>query len=199
MGEPEAGRSDSRYHRVYPRVCGGTPRWPRRWRPARGLSPRVRGNPYPGCPLNNYGSPGTRGSIPACAGEPPPAMYTTWSFGVYPRVCGGTRRHMTNNGEAYGLSPRVRGNRLIFSPAGGLTGSIPACAGEPIDLFARRRIDGVYPRVCGGTLPLPLERRLGIGLSPRVRGNLAAAPGASPGHRSIPACAGEPRRNQECL
>ena len=52
---------------------------------------------------------------------------------------------------------------------------------------------GVYPRVCGGTLNEPPDDAGGIGLSPRVRGNLPAHRHAHPHARSIPACAGEPR------
>ena len=51
-----------------------------------------------------------------------------------------------------GLSPRVRGNPPVLTPAALAQGSIPACAGEPgergIDAFGVE----VYPRVCGGTL-----------------------------------------------
>ena len=71
--------------------------------------------------------------------------------------------------------------------------SIPACAGEP-------RISGpalvgsrVYPRVCGGTETDPSLLELGLGLSPRVRGNPAHLLNTPAGVRSIPACAGEPR------
>ena len=53
-----------------------------------------------------------------------------------------------------------------------ISGSIPACAGEPRMGADVRTQDKVYPRVCGGTVyfcndPPPLR-----GLSPRVRGNL---------------------------
>ena len=33
-------------------------------------------------------------------------------------------------------------------------GSIPACAGEPVRDKLAARLDGVYPRVCGGTASL---------------------------------------------
>ena len=56
-------------------------------------------------------------------------------------------------------------------------------------------IDGngqVYPRVCGGT-PVTRRRDMALlGLSPRVRGNLAFSPELPGGGGSIPACAGEP-------
>ena len=55
-----------------------------------------------------------------------------------------------------------------------MTGSIPACAGEPLmtPIGSRFCHDRVYPRVCGGTNPLTVRKL--------QRGG------------SIPACAGEP-------
>ena len=100
-----------------------------------GLSPRVRGNQH-------FWARATarlrsNGSIPACAGEPTrsPALCSSASWTVYPRVCGGTS----------GTPGNARRS---------MAGSIPACAGEP-----RSKIIGppqpvelrVYPRVCGGT------------------------------------------------
>ncbi len=75
----------------------------------------------------------------------------------------------------HGLSPRVRGNPTParrFAPDGG---SIPACAGESGP--AQRQPDAlrVYPRVCGGIHDGVAQRGKGGGLSPRVRGNPAAA------------------------
>ena len=70
---------------VYPRVCGGTTVMTVQLRCARGLSPRVRGN----LSIDELGSD-TKGSIPACAGEPIAARERGISAGVYPRVCGGT-------------------------------------------------------------------------------------------------------------
>ncbi len=71
-------------------------------------------------------------------------------------------------------------------------GSIPACAGEPLEDALRVDMSRVYPRVCGGTRALSAKPPTPGGLSPRVRGN----PGdrSARAHRvwSIPACAGEP-------
>ena len=170
-----------------------------------GLSPRVRGNPRPSCSLIS-----TSRSIPACAGEPHPRLFSC--------------------SVARGLSPRVRGN-LALQVAILLAGrSIPACAGEPSPSERKAGWERVYPRVCGGTNLLESATRSLPGLSPRVRGNLSAqnatkgglsprvrgtnlgtrgsdlAGGLSPrvrGNptsvsacgrktRSIPACAGEP-------
>ena len=84
-GEPRERRRDSSSHRVYPRACGGTPATPCRMRRRRGLSPRVRGNPYCIKELMEMG-----GSIPARAGEPLLHKGTDGDGGVYPRACGGT-------------------------------------------------------------------------------------------------------------
>ena len=70
---------------VYPRVCGGTPRWTREGEYLYGLSPRVRGN------LRQLVHQGDMiGSIPACAGEPSQRTPRFRPAAVYPRVCGGT-------------------------------------------------------------------------------------------------------------
>ena len=64
-GEPTKRASVPEIRRVYPRVCGGTTSGGSTARGARGLSPRVRGNPK----VEPRGGM-RRGSIPACAGEP---------------------------------------------------------------------------------------------------------------------------------
>ena len=52
----------------------------------------------------------------------------------------------------------------------------------------------VYPRLCGGTfLRRSVQSNLS-GLSPPVRGNLCPQDVRRPVERSIPACAGEPRK-----
>ncbi len=136
---------------------------------------------------------GYRGSIPACAGEPATADIWVQASRVYPRVCGGTKTWAGVSGSTTGLSPRVRGNRCLYSGGDPRTGSIPACAGEPGVRSPKLRRIRVYPRVCGGTCA-PLRCDVPHqGLSPRVRGNLRAAPMRCPAPGSIPACAGEPR------
>ena len=52
----------------------------------------------------------------------------------------------------------------------------------------------VYPRVCGGTAIRRLPHWRTVGLSPRVRGNLAGMARRCRHCGSIPACAGEPCR-----
>ena len=72
-----------------------------------------------------------------------------------------------------GLSPRVRGNRLLPAVLLTVLRSIPACAGEPRETPSGPSGQKVYPRVCGGTHRYAFQRRLSLGLSPRVRGNPA--------------------------
>ncbi len=50
---------------------------------------------------------------------------------VYPRVCGGTISADHGKIPPNGLSPRVRGNQEQVPLLRHLSGSIPACAGEP--------------------------------------------------------------------
>ena len=91
-----------------------------------------------------------------------------------------------------GLSPRVRGNPGAWAQSSTTGRSIPACAGEPRNLFFEQRDDGVYPRVCGGTFSSQVRIHALNGLSPRVRGNLVKQVIEWTAYRSIPACAGEP-------
>ena len=166
-GEPLKKNGTPARNAVYPRVCGGTAI--ARGHPAtrQGLSPRVRGNR----PRERRPQPWPR-SIPACAGEPYNPRLANVELRVYPRVCGGTLPLSLSPMIGRGLSPRVRGNQLLVYPVQPDTRSIPACAGEPQHFDARRIMQGVYPRVCGGT----------------------HRPTLGPGSQrwSIPACAGEP-------
>ena len=152
-----------------------------------GLSPRVRGNP--GMDMEQANS---LRSIPACAGEPGWTAVICNPPRVYPRVCGGTSPDTKLLPPTKGLSPRVRGNPAPAPAPAPPTGSIPACAGEPMMIPASQRRNSVYPRVCGGTWHSPTSRRRGAGLSPRVRGNHAKGATMPTPSRSIPACAGEP-------
>ncbi len=145
-GEPRVDQERAAVVRVYPRACGGT--WGAGHRPAPrgGLSPRVRGNhqaPHAHRPVFR--------SIPARAGEPTGWPVVRGQEWVYPRACGGTSVRSSSVIWALGLSPRVRGNRLIGRLQSAEGGSIPARAGEPRVLLPTRRGPRVYPRACGGT------------------------------------------------
>ena len=145
-GEPTRPPGRSSSPRVYPRVCGGTGAASGITCYGSGLSPRVRGNRVAVAVIAAM-----RRSIPACAGEPracrlPPS--TAW---VYPRVCGGTYIGYCRVRMASGLSPRVRGNRLLAAGFALRVRSIPACAGEPWRRCKSDAPSSVYPHVCGGT------------------------------------------------
>ena len=168
-GEPQRRKAWLPNRPVYPRVCGGT-RWiARTLIPPIGLSPRVRGNL-----VSVESATNSKGSIPACAGEPAVYCLPGRHPRVYPRVCGGTALNRGDTERWSGLSPRVRGNLPAADRHSHCRGSIPACAGEPGQAppSSAGNHRSVYPRVCGGTEPLiRRDHRL----------------------RSIPACAGEPR------
>ena len=136
------------------------------------------------------------GSIPAYAGEPPPSAGFPNTTPVYPRVCGGTPSSSQTCRPDYGLSPRMRGNRINIGTLYAWRRSIPAYAGEP----PRRRQSlveqGVYPRVCGGTEWLEQQAGNDDGLSPRMRGNLRRGAVQRRSVGSIPAYAGEPAAAQ---
>ncbi len=172
--------------KVYPRVCGGNLVKNKIGVYLTGLSPRVRGK-------QRYGIRRVLdlGSIPACAGETPvPAASTTYRA-VYPRVCGGNPPELVEQIIELGLSPRVRGKRVLAYLPKKYYRSIPACAGETLSTPRSFAKFMVYPRVCGGNTirnPMPL---LADGLSPRVRGKLSTNASVLHNKRSIPACAGE--------
>ena len=60
---------------------------------------------------------------------------------------------------------------------------------------AAQLVQGVYPRVCGGTVEEALHWQRHRGLSPRVRGNPMSAMIRGLTCGSIPACAGEPNQD----
>ena len=165
-GQPARSRGSPGGCSAYPRVCGATRGsvWPAIC--AKGLSPRVRGNP--GFSVARYLR---EGPIPACAGQPSAANQTHRPRWAYPRVCGATEqldKFLTVQG---GLSPRVRGNRIAVTSVFMTWGPIPACAGQPCMGGCEYWNVGAYPRVCGATPPLLQRGAYGRGLSPRVRGN----------------------------
>ena len=146
-GEPGAGVLGHAAARVYPRGCGGTSRAVANGRSPWGLSPRVRGNRSV-----RAGSARSAGSIPAGAGEPGFRPAARSRRRVYPRGCGGTGWISRCCASCRGLSPRVRGNRLVGADMQTANGSIPAGAGEPLRRFLGADLLRVYPRGCGGTV-----------------------------------------------
>ena len=125
-GKPLCRYRESSRRRVHPRVCGEARVAPglRRCKP--GPSPRVRGSRLP------RGLRGAcRGSIPACAGKPPPNAGPRATQRVHPRVCGEAASDLPWFGWLWGPSPRVRGSPGSRPCPNTGSGSIPACAGKP--------------------------------------------------------------------
>ena len=165
-GEPTSLMTCHSNGAVYPRACGGTMISMRTPSPPAGLSPRLRGN------LEDYWALGLpKRSIPAPAGEPQHRKREAPLDRVYPRACGGTVRDADPRASGLGLSPRLRGNRVVAAWAQPLSRSIPAPAGEPPYPGARCCSCAVYPRACGGTMKEAGIIMGGQGLSPRLRGN----------------------------
>jgi len=186
-GEPFRAWLRAKRHRVYPRLRGGTIGFQPIIHLDQGLSPLARGNRRGG-----DGDAARSGSIPACAGEPYECEEIVASFGVYPRLRGGTAVGAVSIGQMMGLSPLARGNRRPLILVYTMRGSIPACAGEPQSRRPWPSPIGVYPRLRGGTMARRVIQSKPEGLSPLARGNLAPSPSPTLAVRSIPACAGEP-------
>jgi len=153
------------FWRVYPRVCGGNPKWRKYMCINNGLSPRVRGKHFILC----CHIP-SLGSIPACAGETVSQSKIRLPQGVYPRVCGGNLVRLDGISDVDGLSPRVRGKPALLDYKTKKHRSIPACAGETQNAVSICVSITVYPRVCGGNIWHYAKLSDGPGLSPRVRG-----------------------------
>ena len=186
-GNPCRDRGGRRRRRVYPRVYGESLLCAPAWRCAWGLSPRVRGIPGPLVQAR-----ADTGSIPACTGNPRPAVHRGTAGRVYPRVYGESAVSPETVRPAVGLSPRVRGihpePRVVVNERG----SIPACTGNPGAPARAESSSGVYPRVYGESARTLLGEQVAGGLSPRVRGIRIRTALAVQSPGSIPACTGNP-------
>ena len=109
-------------------------------------------------------------------------------------MCGAAAQASAQSPVSRGLSPRVRGSRAPCLSGQSHRGSIPACAGQPSQRDTDIKTRRVYPRVCGAACGGGDSRGLEIGLSPRVRGSHRVGHVELDIDRSIPACAGQPRR-----
>ena len=186
-GEPARGRPTDVLDRVYPRAYGGTQAPHSVWRPATGLSPRIRGN----LDLDDLRRAHDR-SIPAHTGEPENKRFTSNPAGVYPRAYGGTAALTADRADIQGLSPRIRGNLFGRNWHLRIAWSIPAHTGEPARKPRRASRCRVYPRAYGGTSSCPHRSACQSGLSPRIRGNRRDDMGHHRRPGSIPAHTGEP-------
>ena len=158
-----------------------------------GPSPLARGKP-----LRPPLVKATSGTIPARAGETRCPCSFLVGVGDHPRSRGGNRDEASHAQRVEGPSPLARGKlgmRLLDS---GLTGTIPARAGETP--WARRQVapDGDHPRSRGGNMsdrnlqllvkgPSPLARGKRPDLGPRLdqRGTIPARAGETYARRHI--------------
>ena len=98
-----------------------------------------------------------------------------------------------------GLSPLARGNPPVPVANGGTGGPIPARAGEPASAHWGSPPEGAYPRSRGGTRHGVGRNWRQRGLSPLARGNLPNAARRTGRSGPIPARAGEPDDQLQCL
>jgi len=186
-GPPGRRKAAIQLGTVYPRGCGATQAELAGSGATGGLSPRMRGHPYPG-----DSSKGVDGSIPADAGPPSTEGCRSRHFQVYPRGCGATSYARPRLTLPTGLSPRMRGHPGSSCIVDGVSRSIPADAGPPQRRRAGRVRRAVYPRGCGATQNKEEYGDTVWGLSPRMRGHLSQALMHEREGGSIPADAGPP-------
>ena len=125
-GKPRPSGGGRKALRVYPRMYGETLGDLALGNAEKGLSPHVRGNRH-GTPLGRQ----RLGSIPACTGKPSGRWFPHQEAQVYPRMYGETWQQGEVMTGAVGLSPHVRGNRMLTADRLLRMGSIPACTGKP--------------------------------------------------------------------
>ena len=186
-GNPAERRLRTTTPRVHPRERGESPRVDDAHALRPGPSPRARGIPgHPGRQL------GAVGSIPASAGNPPPAARGTMWSTVHPRERGESRRSAARCRPSRGPSPRARGIPGRAPAPTPKPGSIPASAGNPGAVDGARRRRGVHPRERGESACGSTTGASAWGPSPRARGipRSGVLGGATAG--SIPASAGNP-------
>ena len=172
---------------VYPRECGAALFHVDAQLAKLGLSPRVRGSlTFDPCELTRLRS------IPASAGQPKENGIGAGALPVYPRECGAAIAECWWGMAEAGLSPRVRGSRIMATNRIPKERSIPASAGQPHGIMSGSDTVWVYPRECGAATGSGVEADLYIGLSPRVRGSRRVRESRRQSRRSIPASAGQP-------
>ncbi len=172
----------------HPRVCGECLRCRLAKIDDRGSSPRVRG-----MLITPPSGRGTRGIIPACAGNAPAQAPPSPASPDHPRVCGECLMPVPLMPPRPGSSPRVRGMQASHdAPDKGIR-IIPACAGNALGSRLGLGMPGDHPRVCGECRRARRRRRPCRGSSPRVRGMRDGRDRCPRARRIIPACAGNAR------
>ena len=190
-GNPGPRALRSRGPSVHPRVCGEPMREESIDFLRHGSSPRVRGTQ-----ANDEQRLHRRRFIPACAGNPDRPTPLPYSLTVHPRVCGEPIMFATLVSRSSGSSPRVRGTPCERPSRGRVQRFIPACAGNPRSAMCTRTSRTVHPRVCGEPTSRHFAVSFSNGSSPRVRGTQPLRESRPVERRFIPACAGNPERQE---
>ena len=169
----------------HPRMCGEHLVRALAERLQLGSSPHVRGT------LSRTRSSASHtGIIPACAGNTRPRTCVSGRTWDHPRMCGEHAELAVHAVFGAGSSPHVRGTRLLYLGSVGLTGIIPACAGNTVACRARRRGGRDHPRMCGEHGVTLILLGAWAGSSPHVRGTLFVIYFVVFEAGIIPACAG---------
>ena len=165
-GKPARHRRDDLGCGAYPRANGETHRPPLGQKSHEGLSPRKRGNP------RKPESGGLHsGPIPAQTGKPLLFARLSGAGRAYPRANGETPNGCLVCISEDGLSPRKRGNLSAADRAAVAAGPIPAQTGKPQCPGHSTACLRAYPRANGETARWGYCPEIGMGLSPRKRGN----------------------------
>ena len=174
---------------VHPRVGGEHQQCAKCHRQTSGSSPRGRGTPSSLTPAAIIGR-----FIPAWAGNTDTEQRPRLTGPVHPRV-GGEHVWIASAGAIQvGSSPRGRGTLGSECPLVPSHRFIPAWAGNTSSCVRFRSLRTVHPRVGGEHKYRTMATEESTGSSPRGRGTPVAGWKPSPGHRFIPAWAGNTTR-----
>ncbi len=170
---------------VHPRACGEHLPPVSAAPSAAGSSPRLRGTYQ-----HERQHGGTLRFIPALAGNIAFMRSYAAVASVHPRACG--EHHAADCGavESLGSSPRLRGTFSIIRYVHFCHRFIPALAGNMPETPRRSWRRTVHPRACGEHSKRVKAAVKTAGSSPRLRGTSIPRQQISPGHRFIPALAG---------
>ena len=149
----------------HPRVCGEKYYVTVGKADHEGSPPRMRGK-VRAAPLGA----GDAGITPACAGKRGEGQGGPAGLWDHPRVCGEKKSAHAVRFHSVGSPPRVRGKAVIMGNLVQGKGITPACAGKRSLRRLASSCTGDHPRVCGEKSYHFLERSVGQGSPPRVRG-----------------------------
>ena len=172
----------------HPRVCGEHVSVRTAPSTNTGSSPRMRGTPE----LQRHHRRNF-GIIPAYAGNTRVPACQHHSVEDHPRVCGEHNDTIRHVGLIQGSSPRMRGTLPDFNAPDGITGIIPAYAGNTSSKPKTPTSTRDHPRVCGEHQRRAVLVLLRLGSSPRMRGTLAVVAPQVLAAGIIPAYAGNTR------